>query len=48
MKITEEKELNTMAQNKLEAIKATMRKYPAMSEARAKFYVEEILGYFKD
>ena len=47
MKPTEERQL-TMANNKQEAIKATMRKYPAMTEARAKFYVEEVLGYFKD
>ena len=48
MKLTERKGLPTMAHNKIEAIKATMRKYPAMTEAKAKYYVEEVLGYFKD
>ena len=32
--------------SKEQAIKATMAKYPAMTPAVAKYYVEEVLGYF--
>jgi hypothetical protein len=30
---------------KEQAIKATIEKYPLMTEVKAKYYVEEILGY---
>tara|TARA_R110000851_G_scaffold12894_1_gene44408 strand:+ start:144 stop:254 length:111 start_codon:yes stop_codon:yes gene_type:complete len=36
-----------MATNKAQAIEATMKKYPTMTKAKATYYVEEILGYFK-
>ena len=48
MKPTERKELPNMAHNKLVAIEETLKKYPTMTEAKAKYYVEEVLGYFKD
>jgi|TARA_R110000851_G_scaffold261145_2_gene413612 hypothetical protein len=33
---------------KQQAIAATQSKYPLMDKAKATYYVEEVLGYFKD
>ena len=37
-----------ISMTKNQAITKTMNKYPAMSEAAAKYYVEEVLGYYVD
>lgn len=37
-----------MINNKAQAVADTLRKYPLMNKATATYYVEEVLGYFKD
>ena len=34
--------------SKQSAIKSVMKQYPAMTQAVATYYVEEVLGYYQD